>query len=301
MIHADKIHKWLARPDSLPGTEKHAVDGLAEKYPYCIPVRYLQAALAQQEAPFSPDMLGRMQLFTGNWFLYYQLLQQAAGIAITPQQLTAAAAMEMGDALADAVNREIRQEQTGALTAGAEAPVVIPPQEKPAEPVTAQAVEDLLQPVSAEDYFLHQGIRVPDTLPEAPSSAAQEQPQEEKDKSLMVVMSFSEWLQHFKTKSDREREEEEGQKALRTMWQKEKLAAALEDEVEEIPEAVFTMAVNSISREEDLVSEPLATILIRQGKYDKAIEMYRKLSLRNPQKSAYFARQIEKIQKEKEL
>ena len=84
------------------------------------------------------------------------------------------------------------------------------------------------------------------------------------------------------------------------MWQKEKLAAAMEEENEEIPETVFEMAVNSISKEESLVSETLAEIHIKQGKYDKAIEMYRKLSLRNPQKSAYFAGKIEETLKEKQ-
>ena len=73
----------------------------------------------------------------------------------------------------------------------------------------------------------------------------------------------------------------------------------MEEENEEIPEQVFEMAVNSIAKEDDLVSESLAEIHIKQGKYDKAIDMYRKLSLRNPQKSAYFARRIEAIQKEK--
>jgi tetratricopeptide (TPR) repeat protein len=84
------------------------------------------------------------------------------------------------------------------------------------------------------------------------------------------------------------------------MWQKEKLAAALEEENEEIPEKVFEMAVNSITKEDDLASESLAEIHAMQGKYDKAIEMYRKLSLRNPQKKAYFARKIEVLLKEKQ-
>ena len=60
------------------------------------------------------------------------------------------------------------------------------------------------------------------------------------------------------------------------------------------------MAVNSITQEEDLASETLAQIHIKQGKYDRAIEMYRKLSLRNPQKIAYFAHKIEELLKNKQ-
>jgi len=147
--------------------------------------------------------------------------------------------------------------------------------------------EPLIQPLYTEDYFLHQGVE----------NIASDN--KEEDKQLMVVMSFADWLMYFKTKTEKEKEEEEDQKALKTMWQKEKLAAALEEENEEIPEGVFEMAVNSIKIEDDLASESLAEILIKQGKFDKAIEMYRKLSLRNPQKNTYFATKIEKLLKEK--
>jgi pentatricopeptide repeat protein len=46
------------------------------------------------------------------------------------------------------------------------------------------------------------------------------------------------------------------------------------------------------------MSESLAEIYVKQGKLDKALEMYRKLSLRNPQKNAYFADKIKEILKE---
>lgn len=49
--------------------------------------------------------------------------------------------------------------------------------------------------------------------------------------------------------------------------------------------------------EDDLVSEELAEIYISQGLKNEAVEIYRKLSLLNPKKSAYFASQIEKLQK----
>ncbi len=156
--------------------------------------------------------------------------------------------------------------------------------------------ESFILPVYTEDYFLHQGMNVSNKIP---ADIQKEGDTTDEDKQLMVVMSFSEWLVFFKNRKAREAEEVEDQKAVKTMWQKEKLAAALEEENEEIPEKVFEMAVNSITKEDDLASESLAEIHAKQGRYDKAIEMYRKLSLRNPQKKAYFARKIEILQKEK--
>lgn len=159
--------------------------------------------------------------------------------------------------------------------------------------------ENLIPPVYTEDYFLHQGMHVSNNIPDDLNKGGTPIEIPDDEKSLMVVMSFAEWLSFYKKKKQAEEEEENDQKVLKSMWQREKLAAALEEENDEIPENVFEMAVNSITKEDALISESLAEVLVRQGRYDRAIDMYKKLSLRKPQKKAYFARKIEEILKEK--
>ncbi len=51
----------------------------------------------------------------------------------------------------------------------------------------------------------------------------------------------------------------------------------------------------SSTRPPEIISENLANILIKQGKVDKAVEMYEKLMLKFPEKKVYFASRIEDL------
>lgn len=49
--------------------------------------------------------------------------------------------------------------------------------------------------------------------------------------------------------------------------------------------------------EDDIVTEELAQIYLEQGDKERALEIYRKLSLRDKENFAYFAEQIENLEK----
>lgn len=57
------------------------------------------------------------------------------------------------------------------------------------------------------------------------------------------------------------------------------------------------LSIPSVEFGEDLISENLAKIMVKQGKKNKAIDIYKKLIWKYPQKKAYFASQIESIKK----
>lgn len=171
----------------------------------------------------------------------------------------------------------------------------------PEEPATTvnptKESDDILQLINR--IPLHAEITL-DTLPVV-AHMAEPEPEPEptpdlSEKSLMVMMSFSDWMNYYKVKQMKEKEEAESKKALNASWQKEKLAAAIEEDIDdEVPEPIFKQAMDSISTESGVISESLAKLLAEQGKTDRAIAMYKKLSLRNPEKSSYFARLIEQL------
>lgn len=53
----------------------------------------------------------------------------------------------------------------------------------------------------------------------------------------------------------------------------------------------------SVSENDEILTETLASIYLKQGKADKAINIFKKLSLKYPEKSTYFASRIAEIQK----
>ena len=301
------ISKALTEPQSITATDNDSIKALVDTYPYFVPARYMNAIEQHKKEHFSNSMMDTMLLYMGNWLMYCQFLQAAAGgEAILPKEskpivLTSEPIKET-ESIQEAEPVVVTDDSGFVFGNASEAA-----KETTVDPLyiqkgnydrSAETDQSFILPVYTEDYFLHQGMQVSNDIPE--NIPGIEATPAEEAKGLMIMMSFTEWLNHFKSRKEKEAEEAQGQKAVKTMWQKEKLAAALEEENEEIPEKVFEMAVNSITNEDDLVSESLAEVHSMQGRYDKAIEMYRKLSLRNPQKKAYFARKIEVILKDKQ-
>jgi tetratricopeptide (TPR) repeat protein len=126
---------------------------------------------------------------------------------------------------------------------------------------------------------------------------------EEKRKSLDELKAIiAKRLKELEAEKQRKEKEPEKPKKLSRKELIDKFI--LENPSISRPKAEFynpiSVAQNSIIDQENIVSETLAKIYEKQGYFEKAISIYEKLGLKYPEKSRYFAAQIELLKESKE-
>jgi hypothetical protein len=142
-------------------------------------------------------------------------------------------------------------------------PVLSAQQETASAPVTEEVL--VFEPYHTIDYFASQGIKL--VLDENP-----------KDRLGKQLKSFTDWLKVMKKLPPKSRETE-----------------AAEAEANDTDSAVIeSEAAHSVEGKE-VLTEAMAEVLLKQGKIEKAAEVYNKLSLLYPDKSVYFAAKFEHL------
>lgn len=143
-----------------------------------------------------------------------------------------------------------------------------PEQQQPDSAGSAAPVNEEPEPIAFQsyhtiDYFASQGIRL-------------QQAELSKDRLGQQLKSFTEWLRSMKKLPAAETE------SFRNP----------EDDTRQ--QVVLRNAANSIE-EKEVLTEAMAEVWAKQGNREKAADTYRKLSLLNPAKSAYFAAKIDQL------
>ena len=127
------------------------------------------------------------------------------------------------------------------------------------EEVPGEKEELLFEPLHASDYFASQGIKLSEDALGT-------------DKLGKQLKSFTAWLKTMKKVHP------------------DKLPI-----VNKTTETAVQTQAEQSNIEEEIVTEPMAEAYVLQNKQAKAIEIYNKLSLLNPAKSAYFAAKIDSL------
>jgi hypothetical protein len=103
-------------------------------------------------------------------------------------------------------------------------------------------------------------------------------------------LDFYEWLEELKEINPVESEILPKNKKLKSGKPGGRITKAAQELID-----AKTMAENSLTLGEEIVSETLARLLARQGHKEEAIEMYEKLIVKYPEKGATFAAALQKL------
>lgn len=289
---ANRIIDHIFQQPDLPQVDQAALAKLVGDYPYFTAGRLL---LAQKDYSIHQNMhsaaIKKAMLYSNNPHYVYQFIigelekveePNDPTLPDTPTAATpvtaAVAATEADPAEAETLmttpvavahDNEVLQPAYPEDTPDQDEPIKIFPLDIPAEETTLT-----FQPLYTDDYFAYKRLKEPARADDL------------NEKGMAEMKSFTDWLRQMKDSFAGKAQKD---------WYHQHLHHIYEDEEPEVSEAVEQMAMKSITLNDDIVSETLAEIWARQHQYQSAIHIYQKLSLLNPDKSAYFAQKIAEL------
>jgi hypothetical protein len=258
-MNADQFQALLVTPAAIVTVSVSEFDALTDQYPWFGAAQFLSAVKKQkeQDADAEEQIQKAFLYFSEPLWMNFQLNRFENPISISPSvaSVEEAISTDDSDALIDAE----------ATIAAADAVEEVFENTTPLPTLLKHVVQPAketgfsFEPYHTVDYFASQGIKL----------------QEEKaatDKLGQQVKTFTQWLKSMKKIN-------------------------LEDQPQLT--ANDTIAIEKIASESnteaEIITEAMATVLVQQGKTAKAIDLFGKLSLLHPEKSAYFASRIEEL------
>ena len=163
-------------------------------------------------------------------------------------------------------------------------------------PIETKKTDDILATIAAAEI---PAIKI--NLPAETDHINMEQDTNLPADSVQAPKSFNAWLHQFSKGSTINQDAALNKKTADNL----KVAKALmnefigndeeDSEPDDLKVNLAELMSFSMQRHDDFVTETMAKVYVQQEKYDKAIATYQKLSLLKPEKSVFFAAQIEEL------
>lgn len=276
-MSADSLYKKVFEKNGEVNDAAGHLNDLVKEHPYFSLAHFYLLKNTPQTADNYTEVAAKTALHFNNPFLLQQQLENEAADTIDDLEHEPAVdtipIIEAHDQPAAVQEDVLANSELPAATPATEPEA--PPVANVTEPETLQAPMEvaasdtvepaaeeplLFEPLHATDYFASQGIKLRDEpLPT--------------DKLGKQLKSFTDWL--------------------KTMKKVHETQGPGKDVPVDV--AIQQLAEKS-NREEAVITEAMAEVYLQQGKQHKAKEIYEKLSLLNPSKSAYFAAKLDQFQ-----
>jgi len=266
----NKLAFSLFKKNKLEECSNEEIEHLAKQYPYFSSAQLLLAAKQKQtnHQEFEKQLIATSLHVNNPLWLNHLLNSKPAEKIVVEEKITSTEVDEEPNndelVLEKTSHRFIISSNPEVETTVIHAEEVVMPAAPPG-PIEKNETKEqplVFEPYYTVDYFASQGIK----------NIIEERP---KDRLGQQLKSFTDWL-----------------KTIRQMPPQQ--IAAMNDSGSE--EKVVQLATHSLA-EENVDTEAMAEVWIKQGQPEKAMKIYEKLSLLNPSKSSYFALLIENLKR----
>ena len=257
----NQLVKSIFQKENLEQCSLQELQRYAERHPYFGAAQLLLTKKMQVEHNDNyNDQLQKTFLFFNNPLWVKQLLDESGNATILPAEKEKPVAINEAAVLAAPLPVAVTEVESQ-NEASPNLPDIQPQiKEKPAIDIKDELI---FEPYHTVDYFASQGIKIKE----------EEKPVDKFGKQLK---SFTDWLKIMKRLP---------------------VADLSKEPITQAEQKVEALAENSLA-DRHVITESMAAVWEKQGNTQKAIEIYEKLSLLEPTKSAYFAARIAELKKQ---
>ena len=263
MHQADLFESLFKRKSTDTGTTA-LLEQLTKEHPYFSPAQFYLLQQTNEGSPAHNRQSSRTAVFFDNpYWLNFQLTQTMQPFIEQKEEIP----KEMIPVLSEPDNTD--NDDDGAVMEQEIAPLKIE-LKIPELNKDEKNADMVFEPMHLVDYFASQGIKLSEEVQTG-------------DKLGKQLKSFTEWLKTMKKVHVAEPVHAGGSSAV-----------SIEEGSVQTDTSIQSLAEKS-NTEDEVLTEAMADVLAKQGKTPKAMELYQKLSLLDPSKSAYFAAKIEQL------
>ncbi|MHA7101621.1 hypothetical protein [Roseivirga pacifica] len=295
-MERERFNTLLQDPAKITNNDIKALNEYRKKYPYFQGLYVIVAkALQQREHPKTEAFIKKAAIYSADRSYLKGIIEGEYTFPSKPNKVTT-------QQVKSEEKEEVKQEEK-----------VIPKAEKKPDTQTAASEQQPeKQPVTQKESKPEAKVEAPKPAPKAEAQKPEEYDELKATKLRIEALLRGELPEEEKPTETPQAPVEDNPAKAKTKRAKASQVDIIQKFIDTDPrfdakskgnpyeetEPQEDLSQKNLKNSEEFFTETMAELMLKQKKYKKAINIYEKLGLKFPEKSAYFARQIEKVKSE---